>query len=487
MSSLKKDLVSGVFYTSLAKYASYVVQLVVTAILARLLTPEDYGVVAVATVFIAFFSLLSNIGIGPAIIQYKELTKNDLNSIFSFTAYVGVVMSLLFYISSWFIANYYENDTLVPVCQILSLTILFNCLIIVPLNIQYRDKNFKYAAIASLSTHIGTAIIAIVLALLDFGVYALVFQQVLSAVFLFLLFYAKDRLRFKFKVDGSSLKKIMSFSIYQFLFNLINYFARNLDKLLVGRFIGMAPLGQYEKSYRLMMLPLQNLTFAITPVMQPVFSTMQNDLQLMAEKYKKLFSLLCYIGFPLSVLLFFSGKELILLFFGDQWTDAILPFRILALSVGLQMLNGTTGSIYQSANATKQLFISGCWCSLFMISSFVITIAGWGTIVAVSIGYVIAQLFNSALAYYLLFKTIHYPLSRILPVAIYPLLISLVIGGCLLVSYPFFDNFPLLVSLIGKCIIALSVLLLCVNFAGPYKGLVNKVGEDLLYKIKKVN
>lgn len=484
MASLRKELLTGVFFTSLAKYASYVVQLIVTAILARLLTPEDYGVVAVATVFIAFFNLLSNIGIGPAIIQYKDLTKNDLNSIFSFTAYVGVVMTLLFYLSSWIIASYYDNSTLIPVCQILSLTILFSCLNIVPLNIQYRDKRFKLAAIASLGTNIATAIIAIVMALLNFGVYALVFQQVMSTVFLFLFFYLKVRLHFTLRLNAASLKKIMSFSVYQFLFNIINYFARNLDKLLVGRFIGMAPLGQYEKSYRMMMLPLQNLTFAITPVMQPVFSTMQNDLHLMAEKYKKLFTLLCYIGFPLSVLLFFLGKELILLFFGDQWTEAILPFRILALSVGLQMLNGTTGSIYQSANATKQLFISGCWCGFFMVSSFAITIAGWGTIVAVSIGYVIAQLFNSAQAYYLLFKILKYPLGKILKDMFCPLVVTFIMGVALFLIFPICESLPLIISLLFKILVAFIVWYVFVNHVGTHKGVISDYAKSALKGIK---
>ena len=149
-------------------------------------------------------------------------------------------------------------------------------------------------------------------------------------------------------------------------------------------------------------MPLQNITFAVTPVLQPIFSNFQDNRYEIAVKYTKLFTFLCYIGFPLSILLFFTGKELILLLFGGQWNDAIFPFRILALSVGFQILNGTSGSIYQSANATKQLFISGCWCAFFMLTSFAITIMGWGTIDAVAIGYTIAQLFNSAQTYYLL-------------------------------------------------------------------------------------
>lgn len=479
MSSLKKEIVSGVFYTSLAKYSSIAVQILVTAILARLLTPSDYGVVAIATVFIVFFNLLSDIGIGPAIIQLKDLNKQDLSHIFSFTACVGVAISVLFFCCSWLIADYYNNETLIPVCQLLSLTILFHCLNIVPLNIQYKNKRFKFMAVVTLLSQVLTAIVAIILALLSFGVYALVVQQILSVLILFCIVYYQDKLLFTFNIEKAPLKRIMSFSLYQFLFNMVNYFSRNLDKLLIGKFIGLVPLGQYEKSYRLMMMPLQNISFAVTPVMQPVFSNFQNDLYQMAEKYRKIFELLCYIGFPLSVLLFFCGRELIMIFFGGQWEDAIFPFRILSLTVGLQILNGTTGSIYQSANATKQLFISGCWCAFFMVTSFCISIWGWGTIDAVAIGFLIAQILNSIQVYYLLFRTLHYPLRIIIKTMIYPLVVTTLIGVILLSIYFYCSTLPLIVSLVVKCLMALVVWYLCVNFLGPNRGVIDKAVRDV--------
>lgn len=117
----------------------------------------------------------------------------------------------------------------------------------------------------------------------------------------------------------------------------------------------MSPLGYYEKSYRLMLLPLQNITFVVTPVMQPIFSSFQNNLYDLAEKYKKVLHLLAYISFPLSALLYFTARELILIFFGNQWGEAIGIFQILALTVSMQILTSTAGSIYQSANADKTI------------------------------------------------------------------------------------------------------------------------------------
>src|SRR5699024_4389501 len=103
-----------------------------------------------------------------------------------------------------------------------------------------------------------------------------------------------------------SIRKIFKFSAYQFIFNIINYFSRNLDKLLIGKYMGMSPLGYYEKSYRLMMLPLQNITHVITPVMHPIFSDYQHDLNHLAGAYEKIIRLLAFIGLPLSVFLWFS-------------------------------------------------------------------------------------------------------------------------------------------------------------------------------------
>ena len=484
MSSTKKELASGVFYTALAKYSNMAVQLIVTAILARLLTPGDYGIVAIATVFIVFFNLLSDIGIGPAIIQFKDLSRDELNHIFSFTAYLGIVMSLSFFLCSWLIAHYYNDELLVPVCQLLSLTILFYCLNIVPQNLQYKKKRFKFTAFVSLIVHLITAIVAIGLAFMDFGVYALVIQQIMSITLLFLIFYFQEKLRFMPLLDVRPLKRIMSFSTYQFLFNIINYFSRNLDKLLIGRFIGLAPLGQYEKSYRLMLMPLQNITFVVTPVLQPIFSNFQCNLHEIAGKYTKLFVFLCYVGFPLSILLFFTGKELILLFFGEQWHEAISPFRILALSVGLQILNGTAGSIYQSANATKQLFISGCWGTFFMVASFSVTIFGWGNINAVAIGYTIAQILNSAQTYYLLFRTLKFPLHNALVGMFYPLLVSIAIGMALFLIHPYTDHLSLIFSLVLKCILSLAIWYILVNYVGPNKGIVNEFVKNHMLERK---
>ncbi|WP_195597947.1 lipopolysaccharide biosynthesis protein [Bacteroides cellulosilyticus] len=468
MGNIKRELFSGVFYIAVAKYSGILIQLVITAILARLLTPADFGVVAIATVIIAFFNILSDIGIGPAIIQNRELTSNDLEHIFSFTVYVGIVLAVVFFLCAWPIAGYYNNKILVSVCQWLSIPIFFYCINIVPLNLQYKYKRFKFTAFTALTAQTIAGIFSVIGAYSGMGLHALIISPIISSVILFGVYYWHERFHFFMKIKMKSLKKIMSFSLYQFLFNLINYFSRNLDKLLIGRFIGMSPLGYYEKSYRLMLLPLQNITFVVTPVMQPIFSSFQNNLYDLAEKYKKVLHLLAYISFPLSALFYFTARELILIFFGNQWGEAIGIFQILALTVSMQILTSTAGSIYQSANATKQLFVSGCWCTFFMIVSFCVTIFFWGTIEAVAYGFLIAQMANTVQCFYLLFRTLRYPIIAILRMLLRPFVIGSLLFFFLYVLGHFLPIENMFVSLFVKSIFSLVISLSLIQLLGGY-------------------
>lgn len=115
------------------------------------------------------------------------------------------------------------------------------------------------------------------------------------------------------------------------LFDILNYFSVNLDKLLINKYIGTTQLGYYDKSYKLMQMPMQNIPFIITPVMHPIFSEMQDNLGKMCIYYSKVVRFLAFIGFPLSILLFFSGEELIYIIFGGQWGASVPAFKILAL------------------------------------------------------------------------------------------------------------------------------------------------------------
>lgn len=466
--SVKKELTSGVMYTAIAKYSGMAIQLVITAILARILAPEDYGIIAIAYVFINFFNILSDIGIGPAIIQNKTLNDNDLKNIFSFTVYMGLILSCVFFFCSWPITHYYNKDILLPVCQSLCILILSNCILIVPLNLLYKEKQFKLISFTTLLIQTTTGIISIIAAYNGLGIYSLVLSYLLSSILLAIFYLYKKRMTFKLIPGIESLKKIFSFSSYQFLFNIINYFGRNVDKMLIGRMAGLQALGYYEKSYRLMLLPLQNITFVITPVMLPVFSSLQDSIKEMTDKYMKVLKLMSYIGFPLSIILFFCGRELILLFFGDQWEEAVDPFQILSLTVGMQILTSSTGSIFQATNNTKKMFMAGCCGTFFMITSFVTTLSLWGTITAVATGYLMAQIANTVQCFYLILRSLDYSIRAYVRSLLKPLLVTCVVGLGLAITTYFLQTDYLLVSLIVKGGIGVIIALVMTQLTGDY-------------------
>ena len=302
--SVRRELASGVFYTSIAKYAGIVVTLVVTGILSRLFTPEQFGVVNIATVVIAFFAIFSDLGIGPAVIQHKNLDRHDLGGIFSLSVWSGAVMALLFFAAAGTIASLYgDSQVLRNVLRILALNLFFAAANIVPNALILKEKRFRFAAMRSLTVQIAGGTAAIAAAYAGAGIYALTINPVFSSLMLLAINYRQNPLPLRLRPGRKALGKVFSFSAYQFSFQLINYFSRNLDKLLMGRYMSLSQLGYYDKSYRLMMLPLQNIAYVISPVMHPIFSEMQHDLKQLGASYLKVVRLLAFIGLPLSAVL----------------------------------------------------------------------------------------------------------------------------------------------------------------------------------------
>lgn len=450
MAEIKTEISKGVFYVAVAKYSGILIQLLVTAILARILKPEDFGVVAILTVFMTFFNILSDVGISPAIIQKKDLSTDDINHIYSFTIYLGLILTLVFFFCSWPISWYYDNALLLPVCQTGSIMLFFVCAKIVPFGLLSKDKLFRFQSIANIKANGLAGSISVISALMGAGLYSLVLYLILSSVVTYFLYYQRFKLKFICRISLGPLKRICSYSVYVMFFNIVNYFSRNLDKLLVGKFIGMSPLGYYEKSYRLMQMPLQTITFVITPVLHPVFSEYQNDFDFIANKYLKLINTLSIMSFPLSVLLFFLSKELVLIIFGSQWQLAVPSFKILALTVALQMLTSTSGSIFQAVNATKQFFLSGCFCAFFMITSFVLAIIIYGTIESVAWAFFFAQIANTIQCFWILFKILNVNFKRIIMAIYKPFILGLLLFVIILGFETYMIISNLLLSLIIK-------------------------------------
>ncbi|WP_010419243.1 lipopolysaccharide biosynthesis protein [Anaerophaga thermohalophila] len=454
MASIRKSLTSGIFYSAIAKYSNIVLSVVIGAILARLLTPQEFGIVALVTVFIIFFNLLGDFGIGKAVVQNQQLTEYDIQSIFIFSIFFALLLATLFYFSAPLIAKFYSEDELIKVSKFLSLAVLFHTLQAVPKALLEKALRFKRIGLISVTTQLTTGIIAIILAYKDFSYYALVVRSILNGCFLFVVFYFLTPIKIIFKIDWSSINKIIRFSIFNFGFNFINYFSRNGDNLLVGKFLGSTSLGFYDKAYRLMMMPVQNLTHVITPVMMPVLSKYQDNRDIVYNTYSKVVKFLATIGFPLSIFLFFSAHEIINIIYGPQWDASIPVFKLLALIIGIQLIYSSAGSVFLSINRTELLFYYGLISSFILLSCISIGIFVGNNIVFVGYGIITGFTINFFIVYYMLIHVaLKKSVSHFFKSIIFPLFMSII----MIPPLYFFDKYNsmnIYYSLLIKFVIA---------------------------------
>jgi teichuronic acid exporter len=466
--SIKKEMFQGVMWSAIEKYSSVIISLIISAVLARLISPEAFGVVAVASVLINFMSIFTDMGIGPAIIQRKDLTQGNLNSIFTFTAIGGIVLSALFYLSSKSISAFYNDDALILICQILSINLFFASLNIVPHAALLKDRQFKLIAKRTLLLQVCSGIISVYFAYKGAGMYALLISPIFTTVgmFFYNIKYAPQKIDFRF--DVTPFKKIYAFSIYQFMFSFMNYFSRNIDTLIIGRYFSLKDLGYYDKSYRLMMLPLQNVSNVITPVMQPILSSLQDNKAELAKKYNQIIKLIGTISFPLSVFLFFSGAQLIRIVYGNNWDQAIPVFRVLALSLALQMILSTSGAIYQSANATKLLFFNGVSNTFFTVSGFLLAAFLFKNIVAMAWAWNITLSVNMVVSYVILYKIVlKASITEMLKLLIVPLLTAGLVAVALHIL-EIYVKIPDLLSLVAQFCVSISIVCVVIHYTDHY-------------------
>ncbi|SFC11386.1 polysaccharide transporter, PST family [Alkalibacterium subtropicum] len=364
----------ALFYTAIGKYSIVVVQLLVNAIVSRILTPEEFGIVAAVNIFLVFFQLLADFGIGPAVIQNKDLNTKEVNSIFAFSLYIAFGLAVVFVFLGYPMSLFYGNEVFIPISRILAIAVFFYGILVVPQSILLREKNFRLVNITTVIGASVSGIIAISLALLGFSYYAIIIGNTAKAFTLFVVFYMKTDTRFSLKFNRGPLKKIFAFSRNQFLFNFINYFSRNLDNLLIGRYFSASALAYYDKAYQVSLYPNQVLTSLVTSVIHPILSDYEEEKERIRRVYLRISNLLATLGMPLSVFLFFAAEEVILFLFGGQWDGSVQAFQILALSIWIQMILSSTGGIFQSGNRTDLLLLSGVLSTAFNITGIVIGI-----------------------------------------------------------------------------------------------------------------
>ena len=353
------EMRTAVVVQFVSNYAGYAIRLVMAAVLSRLLAPSDYGVVAIVSVFTEFFLMLSDSGIGVAIVQYRDLTEEDYGSLFGFTVVLGVALSVLLCLAAQPIAAFYADARLAGVCRMSALTLFLSTVNMVPNGLLLKARRFTSVGVRHVVASLASGIVAVALALSGWGYYSLVLQSAATQAMVLTWNLIASPIRhpsFKFV---SALRKVFRYSAFQFGFNAINYFSRNLDNLLIGKFMGAAPLAYYDKAYKLSIYPVSAFSNIIGSVVQPFMAEHQDDRAVIFENWMRVQKVISLAGALITAVCLCFCEEIIVVLFGGQWGPSVPLFRMLALSIYARMANNVSGAYFQSLGRTDLMFQTG--------------------------------------------------------------------------------------------------------------------------------
>lgn len=400
-----RTLYSAVMRSMLGRYAVYATNLLSMMLLARLFTPELFGTVASIMVFFLFFQMMAEAGLGPAIINLDKLETVDRNGLFGLTLVAGAILGTLFFLLAPAFRNFYQLPRVDEVVPYVALALLFFAATIVPSALLQRDQAFFRIANAGLAAELVSTALTVLLAQWIDALHALSAKAAFSAAtnFLVLFYFSRDSEfgRPQWGTKFSAIKPLLSFSTYQFGFNVINYFSRNLDNILVGKYLGASSLGVYDKAYQLMRYPLMLLTFAMNPAIQPVIRQYAGDKEKVEAIHRDFTFKLSLLGAAAGLSIFLLSEWIVEIMLGAQWSAVVPIIQVLAIAIPVQVVTSTSGSFFQAMNRTDLLFVCGC------ISAVVTVIAIlWGVyqrdMIALAWALVIAFHINFFLAYYIM-------------------------------------------------------------------------------------
>ncbi|MDM8176741.1 MULTISPECIES: lipopolysaccharide biosynthesis protein [Olivibacter] len=341
MDSSKSLVLKGIFWNGAQLVINQSFAFIVKLILAKLLLPEQFGLIGMAAVFTGFVQVLTDLGFGAALIQRKE---EDLKPVHFHTAFwTGLLWSIaLFLLMSFVIAplavEFYHEERLRLLIPVISLGILFT-----PINLVNKaqlSKKMEFKKIASIegAANIVAGILSIILAFAGAGVWSLAFNSFAMVTFAIPFYFKATNWRPKFQWNRQAFKDVFGFGVLASGTNLVNYIINNIDYLLIGKFLSAALLGAYSFAFVLTDLFRSRLMAVINNVMYPLYGKKQSEPAAIKKYYLKVVSYNCIIVFPVMLLFFTLAEPFVLNFFGEKWHASIIPLQILAASIMIQML-----------------------------------------------------------------------------------------------------------------------------------------------------
>ncbi|GAB3365843.1 lipopolysaccharide biosynthesis protein [Lysobacter rhizosphaerae] len=395
----------AITFSMLSRYSVYAAKIISLMVLARIFTPDQFGLIASTAVFSVFFQALADFGLAPAVINLRQLSKTDRDGLFSLTLLLGLLFGFGLLAIGAPIASFYKQPSLRMVIPFVSASLVFYSASIMPTALMLRDQRFSQMAIVGVMAEIASTVCAIILAQTWNPLLALASKSLVQAAlnFLGLLAFSGKTEFGRPSLGGklTAIRPLASFSTYQLGFNVVNYFSRNLDNMLVGRYMGPSSLGVYNEAYQVMRYPLMLLTFAMTPAIQPVIAKHADDVDTVRAVHDDFAQKLSLVGAAVAFAMFLLSKWIVVFVLGPQWLDAVPIVRILAIAVPAQVVLSTSGSFFQALSRADLLFKSGLLSALVMVPAIVLGVSQALTALC---WYLVAAFYiNFVQAYYLLY------------------------------------------------------------------------------------
>jgi PST family polysaccharide transporter len=387
--NLKTRTVRGIGWSATSQIARLLMQILISAILARLLVPSDFGLIAMVAVFSNFVAVFSDFGLTSAIVQKKEVSDEALSSTFWINVGLGALLTMALAASAPLIAAFYSEPRLTPLVVFISTTFFIASFGNVQSGLLMKRMNFKALAVIGICAIGISGPIAVFLAFSGYGVWSLAWYTVLSTSIMVVFTWIYARWVPHFLLGLRHMKGLLGFGANLTGFSLVNYFSLNMDNLLVGRFLGAAPLGFYNLAYSLLVFPASNISGVVGRVMFPALSIIQHDKQLVREAYITANRYIAAVSFPLMIWVLVTAPQLVRVVYGPKWIPVIPLIQIFAL-VGLeQSIANNVGWIFLSQGRTDTLLKVGAVGTIVVVISFVVGLR-WG-VEGVVIAYTIAS------------------------------------------------------------------------------------------------
>ena len=356
--TLQNKAISGVIWSSMQKFGTMGISFFSNIILARLLSPDDYGCIGMLAIFILISTTLVNGGFGSALIQKKNPTNLDYSTIFFWNIFLSIVFYILIFIAAPFIADFYHIEKLTSVLRVEAIVIIINSFIIVQENQNRKQLQFKKLSLVYLTSAILSVAVAILLAYNNFGVWSLVYQQIIMSFTTATLLWISSKWRPQFTFSVDSFKELFSFGFFILLSDILNTICDNIQGLLIGRFYTPASMGFYTQAHKLDQIASTSISSVINQVSYPMLSTVQNDLNQMERMLQKFVSIMAFVTIPLMLFLIILAKPIILIVYSDKWLASVPYFQILCVAGIANCLQGIN---YYAVAATGRSDILFRW------------------------------------------------------------------------------------------------------------------------------